>query len=194
MAAGGSNDRGSGARRRTDTVRRKESRIMRGRAHVYRRAHITNDEIIPARHLTAGEEARLGGHVMEGVDPAFGGRVQKGDIVVAGEDFGCGGSREQAIWALRGAKVAAVIAKSFARVFFRDALNNGFIVVECAQAVDRSETGDLLEIDLKEGVVRNLTKGESFTFVPLTPFAMEILEAGGLLPYVMRQTTGASSA
>jgi len=167
---------------------------MRGRAHVYPKAHITTDEIIPARYLSGEDEAHLAAHALVGVDAGFPARVQKGDIVVAGEDFGCGASREQAIWALRGAKVAAVVARSFARVFFRDALNNGFMVVECAAAVDRTETGDLLEVDLKEGVVRNLTKAESFAFVPFTPFAMEILEAGGLLPYVMRQTTGASSA
>ena len=167
---------------------------MRGRAHVYPKAHITTDEIIPARYLSAEDEAHLAMHALAGVDVGFPARVQKGDIVVAGEDFGCGASREQAIWALRGAKVAAVVARSFARVFFRDALNNGFLVVECAAAIDRTETGDLLEVDLKEGVVRNLTKAESFAFVPFTPFAMEILEAGGLLPYVMRQTTGASSA
>ena len=167
---------------------------MRGRAHVYPRARITTDEIIPPRHLSADDESKLAAHALEGVDPDFVARVQKGDIVVAGEDFGSGVAREQAIWALRGARIAAVVAKSFARAFFRDALNNGFLVVECPQAVDRADTGDLLEVDLKEGVVRNLTKGESHSFVPFTPFAMEILEAGGLLPYVMRQTTGASSA
>ena len=167
---------------------------MRGKAHVYPKAHINTDEIIPARHLHSDDEAKLAEHAMEVIDPAFVSRVQKGDIIVAGEDFGCGSSREHAIWALRGAKVAAVIAKSFARIFFRNALNNGFLVIECAQAVDRAETGDLLEVDLKDGVVRNLTKGEEYGFVPFTPFAMEILEAGGLLPYVLRQTTGASSA
>src|SRR5207245_1457869 len=166
---------------------------MRGRAHVYSEAHISTDEIIPARHRLTKDEARLAEHAMEGVDADFAMRVEKGDIVVAGEDFGCGPSREQAIWALRGAQVAAVVARSFGRIFFRDALNNGFLVVECAVAVDRTETGDLLEVDLKEGLVRNLTKGEHYAFAPFTPFALEILEAGGLLPYVMRQTTGASS-
>ncbi|HKN47722.1 MAG TPA: 3-isopropylmalate dehydratase [Candidatus Polarisedimenticolia bacterium] len=145
---------------------------MRGRAHVYPKAHISTDEIIPARHRLTKDEARLAEHAMEGVDADFAMRVEKGDIVVAGEDFGCGPSREQAIWALRGAHVAAVVARSFGRIFFRDALN---------------------EVDLKEGLVRNLTKGEHYAFAPFTPFALEILEAGGLLPYVMRQTTGASS-
>jgi 3-isopropylmalate/(R)-2-methylmalate dehydratase small subunit len=167
---------------------------MRGKAHVYPRAHISTDEIISARHLTTDDEAALAAHALEGVDPGFPGRVQRGDIVIAGEDFGCGAAREQAIWALRGARVAAVIARSFARPFFSNALNNGFLVLECSRAVERTETGDLIEVDLKDGVVRNLSRGESYPFVPFTPFAMEILEAGGLLPYVLRQTTGASSA
>ena len=92
------------------------------------------------------------------------------------------------------ADIAAVVAASFSRLFFRNALNNGFIVVECPGAVERAAVGDLLEVDLQDAAVKNLTKGESYPFVPLTPFAMEILEAGGLLPYVLRQTTGASSA
>jgi 3-isopropylmalate/(R)-2-methylmalate dehydratase small subunit len=167
---------------------------MRGRAHVYPRPHISADEIIPAGHATSGDAARLAEHALEGLDPGFRARVQSGDIIVAGEDFGCGTAREHAIWALQGARVAAVVARSFARPFFRNALNNGFLALESAQAVERARTGDLLEIDLKDGVVRNLTREETYTFVPFTPFAMEILEAGGLLPYVMRQTSGASSA
>ncbi|HEU4402128.1 MAG TPA: 3-isopropylmalate dehydratase, partial [Candidatus Polarisedimenticolia bacterium] len=170
------------------------ARVMRGKAHVYPKARITTDEIIPAVHATTDDEARLAERALEPLDPGFATRVRKGDIVVAGEEFGCGSAREHAVWALRGAKVAAVVAKSFAGTFFRNALNNGFLAIECAAAVERTESGDLLEIDLKDGVVRNLTRGESHTFVPLTPFALEILEAGGLLPYVLRQTTGASSA
>jgi 3-isopropylmalate/(R)-2-methylmalate dehydratase small subunit len=167
---------------------------MRGRAHLFRQPRITTDAILPSRHAGIEGERQLAGHVMEGVDPAFAARVQKGDILVAGDEFGAGAAREQAVWALRGARVGAVIARSFGRGFYRDALNNGFLVVECAAALDRVEDGDLLEIDLREGLVKNLTKGEAFKFAPFTPFAMEILEAGGLLPYVLRQTTGASSA
>jgi len=167
---------------------------MRGRAHVYARARISADDIIPMRHQNGGAEADLGRHALAGIDPGFAGRVQKGDILIAGEDFGCGSGREHAVWALRGAGIAAVVAASFSRLFFRNALNNGFIVVECPGAVERAAVGDLLEVDLQDAAVKNLTKGESYPFVPLTPFAMEILEAGGLLPYVLRQTTGASSA
>jgi 3-isopropylmalate/(R)-2-methylmalate dehydratase small subunit len=167
---------------------------MRGRAHVYPKDRITGEEIIPGRDLGTNDEARLGRHAMAGLDPGFASRAQKGDVLVVGAEFGSGSSREQAVWALRGAGVAAVVARSFARRFFRDALNNGFVVVECPAAVERIATGDLVEVDLQEGVVRNLTQGTAFGFVPFTPFALEILQAGGLLPYVMRQTTGASSA
>ena len=167
---------------------------MRGKAHVVARDRITTDEIIPPRHQAAQDEARLAKHVLEGIDAGFAARVRKGDILLAGEEFGAGSAREHAVWALRGARVGAVVAKSFARVFFRNAVNNGFVVVECREAVERASNGDLIEVDLQESMVRNLTRGESYKFVPYTPFAMEVLEAGGLLPYVLRQTTGASSA
>jgi len=167
---------------------------MRGKAHVYPQSRIGADDIIAAASQWTADEAELGRQALLGIDPEFAGRVAKGDILVAGEDFGGGSLREHAVWALRGAGIVAVVARSFSRVFFRNALNNGFLVVECAEAVGRTATGDLLEVDLQEGVVRNLTRGETFRYVPFTPFAMEVLEAGGLLPYVLRQTTGASSA
>lgn len=167
---------------------------MRGRAHVYPKGHISADDIIPVQHQNNHGEAELGRHALGRIDPGFAARVAKGDILVAGEDFGCASSREHAVWALRGAGIAAVVARSFSRLFFRNALNNGFLVVECPEAVERTASGDLLEVDLQEGVVKNLTQGESYRFVPFTPLAMEVLEAGGLLPYVLRQTTGASSA
>ncbi len=167
---------------------------MRGRAHVHSRARITTDEIVPLRYQNTDDPEELGKHALLEIDAEFSKRAARGDILVAGEDFGCGSAREHAVWALRGAGVAAVVARSFSRVFFRNALNNGFLVVECPAAVERASTGDLLEIGLQEGVVKNLTTGEAFKFVPFTPLAMEVLEAGGLLPYVLRQTTGASSA
>ena len=167
---------------------------MRGRAHVHSRDRITTDEIVPLRCQNTDDPDELGKHALRGIDAEFSQRVARGDILVAGEDFGCGSAREHAVWALRGAGVAAVVARSFSRVFFRNALNNGFLVVECPAAVERASTGDLLEIDLQEGMVKNLTTGEAFNYVPFTPFAMEVLQAGGLLSYVLRQTTGASSA
>ena len=167
---------------------------MRGGAHVYPEPHIAADDILPARYQTTDDEAELGRRALLGLDGEFASRVATGDILLAGEDFGRGSSREHAVWALRGAGIVAVVARSFSRVFYRNALNNGFLVVECGEAVGRTVTGDLVEVNLKDGVVRNLTKGETFKYVLFTPFAMEVLEAGGLLPYVLRQTTGASSA
>ena len=161
--------------------------VVRGKAHVFGRAHINTDEIIPARYLTTHDEQSLARHVMEDISPEFVSRVQRGDLVIAGEDFGCGSSREHAVWALRGAGVAAVIATTFARIFFRNALNNGFLAVECAGLAEETTDGDEIELDLDAGLVRNHTTGRSREFTPLTPFVHELLEAGGLLPYVARK-------
>ncbi len=159
---------------------------LKGYAHVYERAHINTDEIIPARYLNVHEEAELARHAMEDIDVNFVKRVRAGDFVIAGDDFGCGSSREHAVWALRGAGVRAVIANSFARIFFRNAINNGFLAIECPGAVRSINTGDELEIDLVAGRLRNLTKGTESSFVPLSDFARELITAGGLLPYIQK--------
>ena len=158
--------------------------MIRGSAHVFGRAHINTDEIIPARYLTTHDEAELARHAMEDISKEFVSRVRPGDLIIAGEDFGCGSSREHAVWALRGAGVAAVIAATFARIFFRNALNNGFLAVECPGLAEETSDGDEIELDLEAGVVRNHTTGKNREFTPLTPFAHELLAAGGLLPYV----------
>lgn len=158
--------------------------ILRGRAHVYGRAHINTDEIIPARHLNVHDEAMLAQHAMEDIDADFVARVREGDILLAGDDFGCGSSREHAVWALRGAGIRVVAAPSFARIFFRNALNNGFLAIECAEAATLAEPGDELELDLKAGLLRNLSRQREARFVPLTDFAEALLTAGGLLPYI----------
>lgn len=158
--------------------------ILRGRAHVYGRAHINTDEIIPARHLNVHDEAMLAQHAMEDIDADFVARVREGDILLAGDDFGCGSSREHAVWALRGAGIRVVAAPSFARIFFRNALNNGFLAIECAEAATLAKPGDELELDLKAGLLRNLSRQREARFVPLTDFAEALLTAGGLLPYI----------
>ncbi len=158
---------------------------LRGRAHVYGRPHINTDEIIPARHLNVHDEAELARHAMEDIDEGFVARVRPGDILVAGEDFGCGSSREHAVWALRGAGVKVVIAQSFSRIFFRNAINNGFLAIECVGAAELASTGDDLEVDLERGLLLNHTRGAEARFVPLTDFAKELLAAGGLLPFVL---------
>ncbi len=152
-----------------------------GKAHVYIRDHINTDEIIPARYLNSDAEDELALHCMEDLDGEFPSKVQPGDIIVAGEDFGCGSSREHAVWSIRGAKVAAVIAGSFARIFYRNAINCGFPVVELPGINQKIKTGDELEIDLKNGVIANKTQGVNYAFTPLPDFALEIIEVGGLL-------------
>ena len=166
---------------------------LRGRARVFARAHINTDEIIPARYLNTADEAALAAHVMEDIDPGFPGTVQVGDIIVAGADFGCGSSREHAVWALRGAGVQAVIADSFARIFFRNAINNGFRVIECPGAAAALEEGDDVVIDLAGGRVRAPGRGIDLPFIPPGEFAERLLAAGGLLPYVAAQLPSRAS-
>jgi len=150
-------------------------------AHVYRRDHINTDEIIPARYLNTDDEVELAKHCLEDLDPGFVNKVKKGDIIVAGEDFGCGSSREHAIWAIRAAGVQTVIAKSFARIFYRNAINNGFYVIELPKQIEKINDGDELKIDYKAGLIKNVTSGIDIKFNPLPRFALEIIEAGGLI-------------
>jgi len=154
------------------------------KAIVYRRDHINTDEIIPARYLTMDREEDLAKHAMEDLDTGFIAKVRNGDILVADEDFGCGSSREHAVWALRGAGIRAVVARSFARIFFRNCLNNGFIAVECDEAVDKIRDRDELELDLAGGVLRNKNRREEYRFAPLSDFARRLIDAGGLMNYI----------
>ena len=157
---------------------------MRGYAHIYAKDHINTDEIIPARYLNTDDMRELARHAMEDLDPEFARKVRPGDFLVAGENFGCGSSREHAVWALRGAGVGAVLAESFARIFFRNAVNTGFPAVECKGISRRVQDGDELEVDLEGGVVRDLSRGEEYRFVPFPEIALEIMGAGGLLEYI----------
>jgi len=158
-------------------------------AHVYKRDHINTDEIIPARYLNTDDRAELASHCMEDLDGDFVDKVSEGDVIVAGEDFGCGSSREHAVWAIRGAGVATVIAKSFARIFYRNAINNGFYLIESPDALDKINDGDELEIDFKAGSIKNKTAGTEIVFNPLPDFALEIINDGGLLEHVMKIKT-----
>ena len=124
---------------------------------------------------------------MEDLDKDFVIKVQPGDCVVAGEDFGCGSSREHAVWAIHGAGVQTVIAKSFARIFYRNAINNGFYLVESADALERINDGDELEIDYKNGVIKNKTAGTEIKFKPLPDFALDIINDGGLLEHIQKK-------
>ena len=123
---------------------------------------------------------------MEDIDAEFVKKVKTGDIIVAGNDFGCGSSREHAVWALRGAGVSCIVAESFARIFFRNAINNGFPVVECKGISGGVSNGDEIEVQFREGRLKNITTGEKFEFVPLSEFALKIADAGGLLQAIRR--------
>jgi len=156
------------------------------KAHVYQRDHINTDEIIPARYLTTDDEQELAKHCLEDLDAEFMSKVQAGDVIVAGEDFGCGSSREHAVWAIRGAKVQTVIAKSFARIFYRNAIDCGFYLIESADAVDKINDGDEVEIDYGAGTIKDKTSGAEIGFQPLPDFALEIIKDGGLLNHITK--------
>jgi len=157
------------------------------RAHVYKRDHINTDEIIPARYLNTDDETELAKHCLQNLDPDFFITVQIGDIIVAGDDFGCGSSREHAVWALRGVKIQTVIAKSFARIFYRNAINCGFYLIELPEALENINNGDELQIDYQNGVIKNRTTGIDIKFNPLPDFALEIINNGGLLNYITKK-------
>ena len=156
------------------------------KAHVYKRDHINTDEIIPARYLNTDDHAELAKHCLEDLDTEFVKKVAPGDVIVAGDDFGCGSSREHAVWAIRGAKVATVIAQSFARIFYRNAINGGFYVIELPCATEKINDGDELEIDYEKGVIKNKTAGVDINFNPLPDFALDIIKSGGLLEQISR--------
>ncbi len=151
------------------------------KAHIYNRDHINTDEIIPARYLNTDDKAELAKHCLEDLDVEFTRKVKSGDVIVSGENFGCGSSREHAVWAIRGVGVQSVIAKSFARIFYRNAINNGFYIIELGQPIEKINNGDELKIDYKTGLIKNKTAGIDISFNPLPDFALEIIEAGGLI-------------
>jgi len=162
---------------------------LRGRVHKYG-ANVDTDAIIPARYLNISDPEELAQHCMEGFDSEFLTRVEPGDIIVADANFGCGSSREHAPLALKAAGISCVIAKSFARIFFRNAINIGLPLLECCEAVDSAEAGDVLEVDLTTGEITNVTRGETSVAEPYPDFMMSIISAGGLVEYTKRRLAG----
>jgi 3-isopropylmalate/(R)-2-methylmalate dehydratase small subunit len=160
-----------------------ETSTLRGRVHKYG-DNVDTDVIIPARYLTTTSAEELARHCLEDLDPGFVNNVLPGDVLVAGENFGCGSSREHAPLSIKAAGVSCVVAESFARIFFRNAINIGLPVLECPEIVKASETGDEMEVDLAQGVVRNLTKGVEAKVQPLPPFLRTLVSEGGLVNYV----------
>ena len=140
--------------------------------------NVDTDVIIPARYLNTTDHQELAAHCMEDLDPSFVSRVKPGDIIVAGENFGCGSSREHAPVAIKASGIACVVAKSFARIFYRNAINIGLSIVECDAAAD---DGDRLSVDFEQGRIENLTKGTERAFSAFPPFLQTLLQSGGLL-------------
>lgn len=148
---------------------------------------VDTDAIIPARYLNTSDPKALAAHCMEDADPQFSGKVQVGDIIVAGKNFGCGSSREHAPVAIKAVGVSCVVAQSFARIFYRNAFNTGLPILECPEAATGMDTGDEIEVDLDRGVIVNHSRGQTFKAEPVPPFMQSLLQAGGLIPYVRKQ-------
>ena len=159
---------------------------LRGAAHKFG-ANVDTDVIIPARYLNVSEPAELARHCMEGIDPDFLKRVKKGDIIIAATNFGCGSSREHAPIAIKAAGISCVIAASFARIFFRNAINIGLPLLECKAAAEETEAGDVLEVELESGKIRNITRNKTFQAEPYPDFMLEIISAGGLIEHTKRK-------
>lgn len=160
--------------------------MLKGRVHKYG-ANVDTDAIIPARYLNISEPAELAKHAMEGIDPEFIKKVKPGDIIMATTNFGSGSSREHAPLAIKAAGISCVIAKSFARIFFRNAINIGLPLLECEEAVDKTEAGDMLEVDLAKGKIKNLASGLIFTAKPYPAFMSQLIAAGGLIEYTKKR-------
>ncbi|MBI4319228.1 MAG: 3-isopropylmalate dehydratase small subunit [Chloroflexi bacterium] len=156
---------------------------MKGRVWKYG-ANVDTDVIIPARYLNVSDARELARHCMEDIDPTFVADVQPGDFIVAGTNFGCGSSREHAPLSIKASGVACVIAKSFARIFYRNAINIGLPILECDAAVDGTDAGDAIEVDLATGRITNLTRSQTHCAKPYPEFMLQIMAAGGLVEHV----------
>ena len=148
--------------------------------------NVDTDVIIPARYLNTSDHKELASHCMEDIDKTFVNRVQQGDIITAGQNFGCGSSREHAPIAIKASGVSLVIAKSFARIFYRNAINIGLAIVECPEAADNISEGDKVEADMDNGIIRNLTTGQEFKAAPFPDFVQKIIENGGLMESIAK--------
>lgn len=158
---------------------------VKGTVHKYA-SDVDTDVIIPARYLNTTSETELAAHCMEDIDPGFVKRVQPGDIIVAEDNFGCGSSREHAPIAIKASGVSLVIANTFARIFYRNAINIGLPILECPEAVGNIRAGDVISCDLSKGVIKNETTGQSFTAQPFPVFIQNIIDAGGLMNSLKR--------
>ena len=166
--------------------------ILKGKVYKYG-ADVNTDVIIPARYLNVSEPAKLAAHCMEDIDKDFIKTIKPGDIIMATSNFGCGSSREHAPIAIKAAGVSCVIAETFARIFFRNAINIGLPLLECPEAVKNTNSGDILEVDLDKGKIKNVTSGKTFTAAPYPAFMSELIAAGGLVEYTKKRLAGAKA-
>jgi len=158
---------------------------MKAKGKAYRYGNnVDTDVIIPARYLNTSVAAELALHCMEDIDGTFATTVEKGDIIVADKNFGCGSSREHAPIAIKESGVSCVIARTFARIFYRNSINTGLPILECPAACDNIEAGDKVEVDFETGKITNLTKNKEFQAEPFPPFMQSLIEAGGLVAYM----------
>jgi 3-isopropylmalate/(R)-2-methylmalate dehydratase small subunit len=160
--------------------------MFKGKVHKYG-ANVDTDAIIPARYLNVSEPELLAQHCMEDIDIDFVKRVKPGDIIVATTNFGCGSSREHAPLAIKASGISCVIAKSFARIFFRNSIDIGLPLLESDDASDGIKSGDTLEVDLEKGIIKNITTGKKFQSKPYPEFMSELVKAGGLIEYTKRR-------
>jgi 3-isopropylmalate/(R)-2-methylmalate dehydratase small subunit len=157
--------------------------LARGKVFKYG-DNVDTDVIIPARYLNTSDAKELAAHCMEDIDAEFGDKVENGDIIVADKNFGCGSSREHAPLAIKTAGVSCVIAKTFARIFYRNSINIGLPILECVEAAEKIEGGDVVEVNFDTGVITNVTKGESYQGQAFPEFMQEIIKADGLVNYI----------
>lgn len=151
--------------------------------------NVDTDVIIPARYLAIQDRKELASHCMEDIDTSFVGRVKDGDIMVAGKNFGCGSSREHAPMVIKEAGISCVIAETFARIFFRNAINIGLPIIECREASEGIQAGDEVEIDFDSGLIKDVTTCRSFQGTPFPAFMQKIINAGGLVNYINEEQT-----
>ena len=157
--------------------------MVTGKVYKYQ-DNVDTDVIIPARYLNNTDPVELAKHCMEDIDADFASKVQPGDIIVAGANFGCGSSREHAPIAIRACGVSCVIAESFARIFYRNSLNIGFPILECPEAAKKINEGDTISVDFEKGLISDETTGETFQAVPFPAFIENIINQGGLMEYI----------
>jgi len=158
----------------------------KGRVHKYK-DDVNTDEIIPARFLNTTDKDELAKHCMEGIDSGFAKKIKPGDIIVAGKNFGCGSSREHAPIAIKASRVSCVIAKSFARIFFRNSINIGLPILESAEAAEKIRSRDTVVVDAQKGIIRNLTRRQVYRVEKYPPFMLKVITSGGLMNYTKKR-------